>query len=56
MLVDHSVGATTGGLDAAQEPARVAQLVLVAPTPRFLNDDGYLGGFEPADLEELFGP
>ncbi|TPG65520.1 alpha/beta fold hydrolase [Hymenobacter nivis] len=55
VLVGHSVGATIGVLAAAQEPARVARLVLVAPTPRFLNDDGYIGGFEPADLEELFG-
>lgn len=55
VLVGHSVGATIAALAAAQEPVRVARLVLVAPTPRFLNDDGYLGGFEPADLEELFG-
>lgn len=55
VFVGHSVGATIGVLAAAREPARFARLVLVAPTPRFLNDDGYLGGFEPTDLEELFG-
>jgi sigma-B regulation protein RsbQ len=53
VLVGHSVGATIAMLAAIQEPARVAQLILVAPSPRFLNDAGYTGGFEPADIEEL---
>jgi len=53
ILVGHSVSATIGMLAAIQEPARVARLVLVAPSPRFLNDVGYTGGFEPADIEEL---
>ncbi|MGI4883635.1 MAG: alpha/beta fold hydrolase [Janthinobacterium lividum] len=55
VFVGHSVGATIGVLAVAQEPARFARLVLVAPTPRFLNDDGYLGGFEPTDSAELLG-
>lgn len=53
VLVGHSVGATIGLLAAIREPARIGRLVLVAPSPRFLNDAGYTGGFEPADIEEL---
>ncbi|MBF9222378.1 alpha/beta fold hydrolase [Hymenobacter ruricola] len=53
VLVGHSVSATIGLLAAIREPARVARLVLVAPSPRFLNDVGYTGGFEPADIEDL---
>jgi sigma-B regulation protein RsbQ len=29
--------------------------VLVSPSPRYLDDDGYLGGFTAADIEELLG-
>lgn len=53
VLVGHSVGASIAMLAAIAEPERVAQLVLVAPSPRYLNDVGYCGGFEPADVHEL---
>jgi sigma-B regulation protein RsbQ len=53
VLVGHSVSATIGMLAAIREPGRVARLVMVAPSPRFLNDTGYTGGFERADIEEL---
>jgi sigma-B regulation protein RsbQ len=53
VLVGHSVGAMISLLAAIEEPDRVAQLILVAPSPRYLNDVGYIGGFEPADIEEL---
>ena len=53
VFVGHSVSAMIGVLAAVQEPARIGRLVLVAPSPRFLNDDNYFGGFEPADIEEM---
>jgi sigma-B regulation protein RsbQ len=53
VVIGHSVSAMIGVLAAVQEPARVSKLVLVAPSPRFLNDEGYTGGFERADIEEL---
>jgi sigma-B regulation protein RsbQ len=53
VLVGHSVSATIAMLAAIREPARVGRLVLVAPSPRFLNDVGYVGGFEPADIQDL---
>ena len=34
-------------------PERFAQLVLVGPSPRYIDDDGYVGGFSAADIEEL---
>ncbi|GAB3297394.1 alpha/beta fold hydrolase [Hymenobacter humi] len=52
-VVGHSVSAMIGVLAAIREPARIARLVLVAPSPRYLNDVGYTGGFEQADIEEL---
>ncbi|WP_375433968.1 alpha/beta fold hydrolase [uncultured Hymenobacter sp.] len=53
LLVGHSVGAIIAVLAAIEEPARFHRLVLVAPSPRYLNDVGYTGGFERADIEEL---
>jgi sigma-B regulation protein RsbQ len=53
VFVGHSVSAMIGVLAAIQEPARFAHLVLVAPSPRYLNEGDYRGGFEPEDIEEL---
>ncbi len=53
VLVGHSVGATTAILAAVAEPDRFAGLVLVAPSPCYLNVDGYRGGFNREDLDEL---
>jgi sigma-B regulation protein RsbQ len=53
VFVGHSVSAMIGVLAAIQEPARFAHLVLVAPSPRYLNEGNYRGGFEPEDIEEL---
>lgn len=55
VLVGHSIGATIALLAANREPERVARLVLVSPTPSFLDDpaNGYRGGFSSADMGEL---
>ncbi|GAB2793858.1 sigma-B regulation protein RsbQ [Hymenobacter luteus] len=53
VLVGHSVSAMIGVLAAIREPDRFSHLVLVAPSPRFVNDVGYTGGFEQADIDEL---
>jgi len=53
VFVGHSVSAVVGVLAAAQEPDRFAKLVLVGPSPRYLDDDGYLGGFSREDIEGL---
>lgn len=52
-LVGHSVSAITSVLAANSEPALFARLVLLAPSPCFLNDDGYHGGFSREELEGL---
>ncbi len=49
----HSVSSVIGVLAAAQEPERFAKLVLVGPSPRYLDDDGYVGGFTRDDIEGL---
>ena len=53
IFVGHSVSAMIGVLAAKQAPDRFAPLVLVGPSPRYINDDGYVGGFESTDIDEL---
>jgi sigma-B regulation protein RsbQ len=53
VFVGHSVSAMIGALAAAREPERFARLVMVGPSPRYIDDDGYVGGFAPEDIEGL---
>jgi sigma-B regulation protein RsbQ len=55
VFVGHSVGAMIGILASIRETDRFKRLVLIGPSPRYLNDlPDYLGGFEREDLEALF--
>jgi sigma-B regulation protein RsbQ len=53
VLVGHSVSAMIGVLAERAEPDRFAALVLVGPSPRYLDDVDYRGGFSEADIAEL---
>ncbi|MER7154980.1 alpha/beta fold hydrolase [Streptomyces lydicus] len=53
VFVGHSVSAMTGVLAARQAPERIGALVMVAPSPRYIDDDGYRGGFDEQDIDEL---
>lgn len=54
-VVGHSVSTMMVVKAAVEQPDRFRQLVLVAPSPYFLDDpaDGYRGGFSPEDLSEV---
>ena len=53
VLVAHSAGAMIAVLAAIRQPAFFRQLILLSPSPCFLNDGSYLGGFEREDLDAL---
>jgi sigma-B regulation protein RsbQ len=53
VFVGHSVSAMIGVLAAVQQPDRFAKLVLVGPSPCYIDDGDYVGGFGKADIEEL---
>lgn len=54
ILVGHSVSATVAMLAAIAEPERFSDLVLVTPSPRYLDDPPeYRGGFTRADIDGL---
>jgi sigma-B regulation protein RsbQ len=53
VFVGHSVSAMIGVLAAVAEPERFASLVLVGPSPRYIDDEAYRGGFSREDIEGL---
>ena len=53
IFVGHSVSAMIGVLAAKREPARFKALVLVGPSPRYINDTDYVGGFSREDIDGL---
>ncbi|WP_306661548.1 alpha/beta fold hydrolase [Mangrovihabitans endophyticus] len=55
IFVGHSVSAMIGVLAAIEEPERFDRLVLVGPSPCYINDPatGYVGGFGRSDIEEM---
>lgn len=53
VLVGHSVSAMIGVLAAVAEPELFSGLVLLTPSPRYVDDGDYRGGFSAADIDEL---
>jgi sigma-B regulation protein RsbQ len=53
VFVGHSVSAMIGVLAAVAEPERFERLVLIGPSPRYIDDGDYAGGFKAEDIEGL---
>jgi len=53
VFVGHSVSAMIGVLAANRDASRFGALVLLGPSPRYINSDGYVGGFEQSDIDGL---
>jgi sigma-B regulation protein RsbQ len=55
VLVAHSVSAMIAARVAAAAPERITQLVMLAPSARYVDDaaTGYDGGFSREDIDEL---
>lgn len=54
IFVGHSVSAMIGVLASLKRPEYFQKLVFVGASPRYLNDDGYAGGFTQSDLYNLY--
>jgi sigma-B regulation protein RsbQ len=52
-FVGHSVAAMIGVLAANREPERFSALALVTPSPCYIDDGDYRGGFSRSDIDEL---
>jgi sigma-B regulation protein RsbQ len=53
IFVGHSVSAMIGALATLREPQRFDKLVMVGPSPRYIDDAGYVGGFAESDIVEM---
>lgn len=53
IFVGHSVSAMIGVLASNLDPSLFSDLILVGPSPRYINDDNYSGGFEASDIDDL---
>jgi sigma-B regulation protein RsbQ len=53
VLVGHSVSAMIGVLALQQAPELFGALVMIGPNPRYVDEDGYAGGFSRADIAAL---
>src|SRR3954468_13999380 len=53
VFVGHSVSAMIGVLAAIREPERFARLVLIGPSPCYINDGEYLGGSSREDVNGM---
>jgi sigma-B regulation protein RsbQ len=52
-MVAHSVSAMIATLAAVKRPALFKKLIMIGPSPRYINDADYFGGFSEKDIEEL---
>jgi sigma-B regulation protein RsbQ len=53
VFIGHSVSAMLGILAAQKDRTRFSALVLVGPSPRYVNEGEYFGGFTREDIEGL---
>ncbi|RYG99979.1 MAG: alpha/beta hydrolase [Alphaproteobacteria bacterium] len=53
VFVGHSVSAMIGALAVRKAPGMFSHLVMVGPSARYIDDEGYIGGFSEAQVEEL---
>ena len=53
VYVGHSVSSMIGLLAANRSPGRIASLLMLAPSPRYINDATYEGGFSQEDIDGL---
>lgn len=53
IFVGHSVSAVMGLMAATMVPEIFKTLILVSPSPSYINQDGYTGGFSRSEINEL---
>ncbi len=53
VFVGHSVSAMIGALASIKAPDMFEALVMVSPSPRYIDEGEYIGGFSAAQIEEL---
>ena len=52
--VGHSMSAMIGLLAAIAQPERFERLLFLGASPRYVNEDGYRGGFDQEDIDGIY--
>ena len=53
IFIGHSVSSIIGLLAAVENPSYFSRIIMIGPSPCYINDQGYIGGFERKDIEGL---
>ena len=53
VFVGHSVSSMIGALASIKAPGMFSDLIMVGPSPRYVNDGEYVGGFSREQVDEL---
>jgi sigma-B regulation protein RsbQ len=53
VFIGHCSGAMIGALASVQAREMFTDLVMIAPSPRYINDDDYTGGFSESQVDEM---
>ncbi len=53
VFVGHSVSAMIGMLADLRHPGRIAGHIMIGPSPCYINDGDYVGGFSRGDIDSL---
>lgn len=53
VFVGHSVSAMIGALASIAKPDLFTKLVFVGPSPRYIDEDAYVGGFSEGDIADM---
>jgi sigma-B regulation protein RsbQ len=53
IFVGHSVSGMIGALASIERPGLFKNLIMIGPSPCYINDPEYIGGFERSDIEDL---
>ncbi|WP_223641161.1 alpha/beta fold hydrolase [Planococcus sp. 4-30] len=53
IFVGHSVSAMIGMLASIERPELMEKMIMIGPSPYYMNEPGYNGGFERSDIDEL---
>lgn len=53
VFVGHSVSAMVGAIASRKHPDMFDELVMIGPSPRYINDQDYTGGFSETQIHEL---
>jgi sigma-B regulation protein RsbQ len=54
VFVGHSVSAMIGLIASTKAAGIFRSLVMVGPSPRYIDDENYIGGFKEQQIDELF--